>query len=89
MGVVPVVLPSAGMGWRGGIRPPLRSLAEADAPAARSCGAADPDERRAALTRWNPDLPAWHGACPRWLRSTEAAWRSAGEGWGRLLDGLR
>ncbi len=67
------VLPTGGMGWSGGIRPTLRSLAEAEALSDHSFELAGLEDLPEVVARWQPDLLAWHVASswkllPRLLR---------------------
>lgn len=51
------------MGWSGGIRPTLRSLADSPLGKRHSFAVAGVSELAASLQDWNPDLLVWHGAC--------------------------
>jgi glycosyltransferase involved in cell wall biosynthesis len=61
------------MGWSGGIRPTLRSLATSVVGEAHSFEVCGQDELSGRVASWHPDLLAWHGAAswrslPRFLR---------------------
>ena len=57
------VLPSGGMGWSGGIRPTLRSLADSPLGERHSFQVTGQDDLPTALADWPADLLVWHGAC--------------------------
>lgn len=67
------VLPSGGMGWSGGIRPTLASLAASSLGDHHSFQVCGQDELGGVMASWRPDLLAWHvasswKALPRFLR---------------------
>ncbi|MFQ6537326.1 MULTISPECIES: glycosyltransferase family 4 protein [Aphanothece] len=56
------VLPSGGMGWAGGIRPTLRSLADSSLGQQHSFEVTGQDELKSTLASWAPELLVWHVA---------------------------
>jgi glycosyltransferase involved in cell wall biosynthesis len=68
------VLPSGGMGWAGGIRPTLKSLADSPLGQQHSFEVTGQDELSSMRASWAPDLLIWHvasswRALPRMVRS--------------------
>jgi glycosyltransferase involved in cell wall biosynthesis len=51
------------MGWSGGIRPTLRSLADSELGRHHSFQVTGQDELGSSLAEWPADLLVWHGAC--------------------------
>lgn len=69
------VLPSGGMGWSGGIRPTLRSLADSELGGRHSFEVTGQDELRGTLADWPADLLVWHVACSWRSLPRLLAWR--------------
>ncbi len=70
------VLPSGGMGWSGGIRPTLRSLADSELGSRHRFEVTGQDDLRATLTDWPADLLVWHVACSWRTLPRLLAWRA-------------
>lgn len=69
------VLPGGGMGWSGGIRPTLRSLADSELGSQHCFEVTDQDDLRATLANWPADLLVWHVACSWRSLPRLLAWR--------------